>query len=68
MPTIPLMPASTTLDAGVAATNFIATMAGPVELVVGVFLAFLVVEILISSISGKNPAPVDNYDNDDGVW
>ena len=53
---IPSMPASTTAQVGVAAQSTIAGVSGPVELIVGLFLAFLIVGIMVRVIAGS-PEP-----------
>jgi len=68
MPTIPIMPASTTVQAGAAATSFIASMAGPIEMIVGLFLGLLIVEILFVYLGNRELGPVPEYDDTGPEW
>jgi len=61
IPAIPAMPASTTPAIADAASSFISSMAGPIELIVGIFVAFLVIAVIVGAL-GREPAEMD-YDD-----
>lgn len=49
MPALPAIPASTTSMIGLSATSLIGSWAGPIELIVGLLLGVLLIEILLGS-------------------
>lgn len=48
--TIPMMPASTTYETWYAAGQTVAAIAGPVELGIGVFVAFLLIQAIMKTV------------------
>jgi hypothetical protein len=60
--TIPALPSDTVPAIATMATNVIQSIAGPVELFVGIFLAFLVIQIILQGMGYT----FDWYEGDDG--
>lgn len=67
MPTssIPVLPSDTVPAIATAATNFISSVAGPFELIVGLAVAFVLMEILIRQFQGSTiEESTDIHDED----
>lgn len=68
MPTssIPAMPNDTVPAIATAATNFISSVSGPLEVLMGIALAFLLIEIIVARLTPEDhTAPVDHSDDFD---
>ena len=62
------MPASTTEQAAIAATNFIGVMESPVTWVIGIFLGMLLIEMLFEWIGHKWYGDDDGTSYDEHGW